>query len=190
MLVDAVPMTTRKSLKASSTSGDAVAFLGQLKRNEDSLVEQAKLLEKTDRVYLKQVLSTDIEGWTPFHAFVLRGARKLVKISLRCGVDANLRMGQPDNLPGGCSPLHLAAYRGDVSIIQLLIQYDADVNRKDFSNKTPVFYAATHNNTLAVKKLLKEGADISDIDTDQRQIYRNKNLRRSPALLCLKSTLL
>ncbi|ESO86099.1 hypothetical protein LOTGIDRAFT_88216, partial [Lottia gigantea] len=87
------------------------------------------------------------------------------------------------------TPLHLAAYRGDVSIIEVLLQYDADVRKKDLTERSPVHYAARYQNSLAVKKLLKEGADITDIDKDVRAHYEKRRHRRATTFLCIKSTL-
>ena len=139
---------------------DARTLLRLLKDDEDSLNDASKKLVKQQRDYARQVFVYEVDGWTPFHAFVLKGARKMVKHCLRAGVDVNLTMGAPDGLPGGCSALHLAAHRGDVSIINILIQNGAEVNLKDDSNKSPVMYAASANNTLAVKTLKRAGADM------------------------------
>jgi len=146
----------------------AIKMMGQLKRDEEELTAQVKAFVKKDKFNAKTVFSINVEGWTPFHAFTLRGCRKLVKLSLKAGVNVDLEMGQPEGLPGGCSALHLASHRGDVSIIDLLLTNGAEVNKKDDSNNTPVYYASRANNTLAVKRLLRAGADISTCDPDNK----------------------
>lgn len=177
------PMTT--SEHASDAYKDAVAFIGQLRNNEEKLIERAKLFLKKDRDYCKRVFSTQVEGWTPFHAFVMRSAKKLVKLALKAGVCAYLEMGAPEGLPSRCTPLHLAAHRGDISIIQILLQNGAIVNKRDGSNHTPVYYAMNAKHTLAVKKLIKYGSDTSEMTPAQRRMYYELTEPRAPALLCL-----
>ncbi|XP_033727755.1 serine/threonine-protein phosphatase 6 regulatory ankyrin repeat subunit B-like [Pecten maximus] len=147
---------------------EAISMMGMLKRDEEALTEHIKDLIKYRKDYAKTVFTTDVEGWTPFHAFALRGCRKLVKLSLKAGVEVDLEMGQPDGLPGGCSALHLASHRGDVSIIDILIANGAGVNKKDNTERTPIFYASRANNTLAVKRLARAGADVSLCDPEHK----------------------
>ncbi|KAL4217951.1 hypothetical protein ACF0H5_022690 [Mactra antiquata] len=146
---------------------DARSLLGLLKRDEDSLNDAGKQLVKQNRDYARDVFMHPVDGWSPFHAFVLRGARKMVKLCLKAGVDVNSIMNSPDGLPGGCTALHLAAHRGDVSIINVLISNGADLNLKDNTERTPVMYASRANNTLAVKTLQRAGADMSGCDTQK-----------------------
>ncbi|OWF38545.1 serine/threonine-protein phosphatase 6 regulatory ankyrin repeat subunit B-like [Mizuhopecten yessoensis] len=147
---------------------EAISMMGMLKRDEEALTLHIKDLLKYRKDYAKTVFTTDVEGWTPFHAFALRGCRKLVKFSLKAGVEVDLEMGQPEGLPGGCSALHLASHRGDVSIIDILITNGAAVNKKDNSDRTPIFYASRASNTLAMKKLARAGADVSLCDPDHK----------------------
>lgn len=48
------------------------------------------------------------------------------------------------------TPLHFAAYKGSVAIVQLLLENGADPNARDGSNKTPYDIARRDN----IKKLL------------------------------------
>lgn len=147
-------------------SRDATAMIGLLKYDEEKLEEQTKVLVKNRKDYARRVFSTNVDNWTPFHAFALKGCRKLVKFALRVGVDVNLQMGEPEGVPGKCAALHLAAHRGDVSIIEVLLQNGANINQLDSSDKTPIYYASRSNNTLAVKTLKRAGADTSQVDDD------------------------
>lgn len=163
-----VRMVKSISMNDDERRKDAMTLLGLLRRDEDSLNDAGKQLIKQDKDYAREVFTHEVDGWTPFHAFVLRGARKMVKLSLKSGVDVNLTMGSLDGLPGGCSPLHLAAHRGDVSIISILISNGANLNAKDDTNRTPVVYASRANNTLAVKTLARAGADMRGCE-EQKQ---------------------
>lgn len=164
---------------------EAVVFLGLLRHNEDRLVERAKMLIKRDRTFFQEMFAAKIDGWTPMHACTLRGARKLVKVALKAGVDPSLEMGSPDGLPGGCTPLHLAAHRGDISIMQLLIQNGALINKRNDANHSPLYYALQRGNTLAAKKLLKHGADSSELSREERIYYKEDIDSKKSALLCI-----
>lgn len=174
------PMKSRADAKA-----EAVTFLGLLRHNEDRLVERTKSLIKHDRQFISEMFTTMVDEWTPLHACTLRGARKLIKIALKCGANPDLEMGNPEDIPGHCSPLHLAAYRGDVSIIQLLAHYGASLDKKDSANRTALYYAVERRNTLAAKKLLKYGADASDLSIEQRVFYRDDIDSKSNSLSCI-----
>ncbi|CAG5126700.1 unnamed protein product [Candidula unifasciata] len=169
----------------SNAAFEAVVFLGLLRHNEDQLVQRAKMLIKKDRAFFQKVFASKIDEWTPMHACTLRGARKLVKLALKAGVDANLEMGMPDGLPGRCTPLHLAAHRGDVSILQLLVQNGALLDKQDDTNCTPLYYALRRGNTLVAKKLLKYGADSSGLSREERLYYKDETYQRRSALLCI-----
>lgn len=148
-------------MERDSRLRNATAMLGLLKSNEEKLEKQTKILIKTSKQYAQEVFSTHVNDWTPFHAFAMKGCRKLVKMALKTGVDVNLQMGQPEGIPGKCSALHLAANRGDVSIITVLLQNGANVNQLDTTNRTPIHYASSAGNTLAVKTLQRAGANIN-----------------------------
>ncbi|XP_069106246.1 uncharacterized protein [Argopecten irradians] len=165
-----VPHLNDNQVVEHDPKNEAISMMGMLKRDEEALTEHIKDLIKYRKDYAKIVFTTNVEGWTPFHAFALRGCRKLVKLSLKAGVEVDLEMGQPDGLPGGCSALHLASHRGDVSIIDILIANGASVNKTDNTDRTPIFYASRANNTLAVKRLARAGADVSLCDPEHKSL--------------------
>ena len=185
MLPLSMVVYSRNSMLASKdVQREAVLFLAQLRHSDAQLIERAKTLVKKDREFAREVFSRRTDEWTLFHAFVLRGEQKLTKLALKAGVSADIEMGRPDNLPGNCSPLHLAAYRGDVAIIQLLLQNGAEVNKNDSDGHTPIYYAVEAKNTLAVKKLIKYGADTSVFTPEQKSAFCNRTRSRSLTLLC------
>nr|XP_022310176.1 ADP-ribosylation factor GTPase-activating protein AGD4-like isoform X2 [Crassostrea virginica] len=146
------------------THEKAVAYLALLKKDEDMLVKEVKKMVKSNKELVRNVFSAQIDGWTLFHASALRGCRKLLKYAIKSGVDVNLRMGEPEGVPGGCTALHMAAHRGDISVIEILTSSRADLDPRDKDGKTPVCYAGRAQNTLAVRTLRKLGADMSSCD--------------------------
>ena len=63
----------------------------------------------------------------------------------------------PDIL--GRTPLHQAAAKGDLEIIECLIKFGADVNAKTISGETPLMKAIAFYQTNAAHFLLRFGAD-------------------------------
>lgn len=177
-----LPMVKCESMNKDDIHQDACTLLGLLRRDEDSLNDAGKQLVKQNREYARDVFMHEVDGWTPFHAFVLRGARKMVKLCLKARVDVNAPMGSPEGVPGGCSALHLAAHRGDVSIINILITNGADLNRKDSSSRSPAMYASRANNTLALRTLRRAGADMTGCDANKQT---SDEMNTSPAICFL-----
>ena len=58
----------------------------------------------------------------------------------------------------GRSPLHIAAWQGNASMVELLIRYGADVNAVDREQRTPLQSAAWQGHESVVWLLLKHGA--------------------------------
>ena len=54
----------------------------------------------------------------------------------------------------------------DLETIELLIKKGVDVNSKDKSGKTPLYWAAEYGRTNVVKLLLKAGADVNATVSD------------------------
>ena len=84
----------------------------------------------------------------------------------------------PDIL--GRTPLHQAAAKGDLEIIECLIKYGADVNAKTISGETPLMKAIAFYQTEAGRLLLKFGADpeMKNNVTGKsclNQVYESKN---------------
>ncbi|XP_042262853.1 serine/threonine-protein phosphatase 6 regulatory ankyrin repeat subunit C isoform X1 [Thunnus maccoyii] len=63
-----------------------------------------------------------------------------------------------------CTPLHAAAYLGDVHIMDLLITSGANINAKDQGLLTPLHRAAASRNERAVELLLKHRAEVNTQD--------------------------
>lgn len=65
---------------------------------------------------------------------------------------------------GGQTPLHAAAWKGDVVQIQSLIAGGADVNSASSFGTTPLHAAAVNNQLPAIKVLLELGARVDARD--------------------------
>lgn len=137
--------------------------MARMRDDESKLIRQMKKLTKERRSFVIQILSSNIDGWTPIHACALRGSKKLLKVFLSSGIDVNTTMGQPDGLPGGCTLLHMACLRGDMELIEYLVSQKPDLDIKDSNNLSAVAYAAQRNHKRAVRFLQENGANMTGV---------------------------
>jgi ankyrin repeat protein len=61
---------------------------------------------------------------------------------------------------GGFTPLHAAAYSGDIGIAELLLEHGADVNARSELLVSPLHAAAEENHADMVKLLIARGARL------------------------------
>lgn len=62
------------------------------------------------------------------------------------------------------SALTIAGLRGEFVIMELLLEHEADINRKDASGKTPLIQAASRDSLEAFQFLCEHGADVKLLD--------------------------
>ncbi|WP_300367482.1 ankyrin repeat domain-containing protein [Brachyspira sp.] len=83
--------------------------------------------------------------------------------------------------------IHIACLYGDLSKIKRLIASGVNINSKDFSNKTPLMYAAEDGAIETIEYLIKNGANINEIDVrgDSALIIavKNNNIKASQILI-------
>ncbi|KAL5983126.1 ADP-ribosylation factor GTPase-activating protein agd4 [Asimina triloba] len=65
---------------------------------------------------------------------------------------------EPENCLQGCSLLHLACHVGDLVMLELLLQFGADINARDFHGRTPLHHCIFKRNNSFAKYLLRRGA--------------------------------
>ncbi|XP_057525577.1 ADP-ribosylation factor GTPase-activating protein AGD4-like isoform X2 [Amaranthus tricolor] len=69
-----------------------------------------------------------------------------------------VKAGEPQNCLRGCSLLHLACHVGNAVMIELLLQFGADVNMRDFHGRTPLHHCIAKKDNNLAKYLLRRGA--------------------------------
>ncbi|KAJ0974334.1 hypothetical protein J5N97_016299 [Dioscorea zingiberensis] len=72
-----------------------------------------------------------------------------------------LSSGEPGDCLQGCSLLHLACHMGDPVMLELLLQFGADINLQDFHGRTPLHHCVLKRNDALAKYLIKRGARTS-----------------------------
>jgi ankyrin repeat protein len=80
---------------------------------------------------------------------------------LEHGADANLAWSQ-----SGAAPLHIAAERWDVAMVELLVSYGADIHQRRSDGRTAYAIATLHGNSEIAAWLLRHGAkdELSTLD--------------------------
>lgn len=63
--------------------------------------------------------------------------------------------GEPENCLQGCSLLHLACHVGDPVMLELLLQFGAGINLRDFHGRTPLHHCISKGNNPFAKYLLR-----------------------------------
>ncbi|XP_009148425.1 ADP-ribosylation factor GTPase-activating protein AGD4 [Brassica rapa] len=65
---------------------------------------------------------------------------------------------EPGNCLQGCSLLHVACHIGDSVLLELLLQFGADPNMRDYHGRTPLHHCISSGNHKFAKILLRRGA--------------------------------
>lgn len=71
-----------------------------------------------------------------------------------------------ENIREGCSLLHLACQTAAIGMVELLLQYGANINASDSKGQTPLHYCVMRGNTAITKMLLMRGADPQATDRE------------------------
>ncbi|ONM56276.1 Discolored-paralog3 [Zea mays] len=78
------------------------------------------------------------------------------------------RIDGPDDYVEGLSLLHLACRAADLGMVELLLQYGANVNSTDSRGRTPLHHSIMKGRHVYAKLLLSRGADSQAADRDGR----------------------
>jgi ankyrin repeat protein len=101
----------------------------------------------------------DIEGQTAFERVIRSTLQypvpiQIVRSLLEAGADREIR------LLHGCTPLSIAAIKGDPAVLQLLLEKGSQVNAPDEFGVTPLMQAAMYGHQDAVERLLLYDAEV------------------------------
>jgi ankyrin repeat protein len=117
---------------------------------------------------LETQLAKGANGAAPLMQAAERGDPASLRAALREGSDANaqLRPTSPFSTEAGNRPLHLAARRGALDAVSLLLEAGADAKSTNIRNVTPLHMAAHHPD--AAERLIEAGASVTATDVTGR----------------------
>ena len=96
-------------------------------------------------------------GWTALGNAVVNGHEGVVRLLLKRGANVDAKQGKH-------GPLHLAAERGNKTLLRLLLDHGIPIRTEDDAGKQALHWAAIQGNTATVKQLLEWGADVGAAD--------------------------
>ncbi|TYG79813.1 hypothetical protein ES288_D02G167200v1 [Gossypium darwinii] len=124
-----------------------------------------KLLVSRDPMQLG-VSQNSINIWQAVKADNIREVYRLITVS-----DTNMNdpsacqriknSNDPGSCLQGCSLLHLACQRSNPVMVELLLQFGADINMRDYHGRTPLHHCIAIGKNPLAKHLLKRGARSS-----------------------------
>ncbi|KAL6984012.1 ADP-ribosylation factor GTPase-activating protein agd3 [Sarracenia purpurea var. burkii] len=91
----------------------------------------------------------------------------------------------------GCSLLHLACETADIGMLELLLQYGANINASDSRGQTPLHRCIFGGKTTFVKLLLTRGANPHAVNRDGKtplEVAMESNFEDSEVLLLLSDS--
>lgn len=72
---------------------------------------------------------------------------------------------------GGLRPLHVAALKGNLQVIEILLQKGADIEGQDEDGLTPIIYSAQSRSVTVLNFFIEKKANIFHMDKQQRNIF-------------------
>ena len=87
------------------------------------------------------------------------------------------------DLGAGMTPLHYAAYYGNVSVFDYLLQKEADINAKDQRGLAPVWFTVSGQRPAMLRKLIALGADLSNKNPQGDNMLFRAIMTRNPELV-------
>lgn len=83
---------------------------------------------------------------------------------------------------GGSTLIHLAIQFNAISLMKLLIKYNANINAKDNYQYSPLKYAIDGSNFSAIKELCDRGVSLINIDSNQYNAFHAAIEKKLPSM--------
>ena len=113
---------------------------------------------------------------SPLHTCINSGKNDFVSLLLEYEVDIEMKDPNFER-----SPLHIAAIKGNIEILNMLIAKGASINPKDNFGKTPLYYANTYKNELTAEILNANGGKSVKAAKKYNQDLLNGKLKNQEA---------
>ena len=142
-------------------------FDSELTERDELTEQEEELTEKT--ITFENKNQGIYKGETPLF-FAVKDSH-YVKLLIDAGVDVNIRSDK------GLSPLHFAAYFGNLKSVKFLIEAGAELNVKDQNGLTPLHQASNQGRLKVMDFLIQAGANIFAQDHEGRNLFHVMNYR-------------
>uniref|UniRef100_A0A7S4N3V8 Uncharacterized protein n=1 Tax=Guillardia theta TaxID=55529 RepID=A0A7S4N3V8_GUITH len=103
------------------------------------------------------------DAWSKYQHAIRIGA---VPWLLEVLSQSNIAVNAPDPEQWNQTAMHLAAQRGNVKTLQVLLDHGGDIQAKDGNRMTPLHSAAIYGRTETCKFLIEAGADRNALDVE------------------------
>lgn len=124
---------------------------GDLEKLQDGLAQKK---------YQKFVFKNVLEGDFPLHVAVKARNEKIVRVLLEAGANPNQGT-EARGTHSGYTPAHEAASNGDIDILKVLHEFNADFNRCSDDQWYPLHCAVYKGHLGAINFLLDHGANVN-----------------------------
>ena len=151
--------------------GSRISKFGTTVYNGVVFKKNYKLIDIFYEYFVNQ--TPDANGRYPLHFASKIKDPEMAEYLLEIGGDPSVK----DNLYG-FTPLHLSAKIGAVDVIEVLINYDAPYDAKDFSGRTPMHIAAAYGQTASCEALYDLGAEPNIEDNEGMTPLNISTLRK------------
>lgn len=120
----------------------------------------------------------DSQNYNALHLSILSSNITLIAyILLKCVAgDKSIYIDEPDLI--SCTPLHWAAYQGDILSVNILLKYGADISKVDKNLMTPLHWAFIRGSKHVLAALEEAGSDIfakNDTGKDSFTVSKDMN---------------
>ncbi|CAC5376411.1 unnamed protein product [Mytilus coruscus] len=114
------------------------------------------------------IFAVDEDGYSPLHMACVSGNKDIVEHLLRIYIEKGkeTEIEKKDNL--GKTPIILASSKGENQIVELLLQYKANISATDKRGFTALLAASINGFSRTAKVLIENDANICHVDNDGR----------------------
>jgi ankyrin repeat protein len=147
------------------------------------------LKEKKLKLDLNKVMTcVDNEGNSILHKAVACDYAEGVRVFLECGVPVNIDNAATDSFTDGGQPIHVAACKGAIKSMPLLISKDPTCvnSQANLNRDSPLHFAVKFGHKECVEILLKNGADPELRNADGNTALKEAEIRGEKAAACLQ----
>ncbi|XP_041011024.1 ADP-ribosylation factor GTPase-activating protein AGD2-like isoform X5 [Juglans microcarpa x Juglans regia] len=127
----------------------------------NNLQEVYRLIVTSEKSIIKTTFD-DVDGVDICHHVDVQDSETMQKRQYDPAVCERINhSNEAGNCLQGCSLLHLACNTGNPLMLELLLQFGADINMRDFHGRTPLHHCISSGNNQLARLLLRRGARSS-----------------------------